>query len=120
MSSNKNQHVVPHPRGWAVKSAGGQCATSVHPTQSDAISAARDIAINNRSEMLIHRPDGRDQGTQQLRQRSSPTEGLKHEERRPRQREVAVSTGGLEMPTLGLNPVAGWERGGSSLEYRRS
>ena len=59
MSSNKNQHVVPHPRGWAVKSAGGQCATSVHPTQSHAISAARDIAINNRSEMLIHRPDGR-------------------------------------------------------------
>ena len=57
MSSNKNQHVVPHPRGWAVKSAGGQCATSVHPTQFDAISAARDIAINNRSEMLIHRPD---------------------------------------------------------------
>ena len=56
MSSNKNQHVVPHPRGWAVKSAGGQCATSVHPTQSHAISAARDIAINNRSEMLIHRP----------------------------------------------------------------
>ena len=24
------------------------------------------------------------------------------------------------MPTLGLNPVAGWERGGSFLEYRRS
>ena len=57
--SKISQHVVPHPRGWAVKPAGGQRATSVHPTQSDAIPVAREIAIRNRSEMFIHRPDGR-------------------------------------------------------------
>ena len=57
--ANRNQHVVPHPRGWAVRGAGSQRATSVHPTQSDAIPIARRIAINNRSEMFIHRPDGR-------------------------------------------------------------
>ncbi|MCY3820124.1 MAG: DUF2188 domain-containing protein [Gammaproteobacteria bacterium] len=57
--SKTNQHVVPHPRGWAVKSAGGRRATSVHPTQSAAIPVARGIAINNRSEMFIHQPDGR-------------------------------------------------------------
>ena len=57
--SNENQHVVPHPRGWAVKRAGGQRATSVHPTQSEAIPVARGIAMNNRSEMFIHGRDGR-------------------------------------------------------------
>ena len=50
---------MPHQIGWAVKRAGGQRPTSVHPTQSAALSAAREIAIDNRSEMLIHRPDGR-------------------------------------------------------------
>ena len=59
MPLKRNQDVVPHQRGWAVKPAGGQRATSVHPTQSAAISVAREIAINNRTEMLIHRPDGR-------------------------------------------------------------
>ena len=59
MALKRNQHVVPHRHGWAVQPSGGQRATSVHPTQSAAISAAREIAINNRSEMLIHRPDGR-------------------------------------------------------------
>ena len=57
--TKRSQHVVPHPRGWAVKSAGGQRAASIHPTQSAAISVARSSAIKNRTEMFIHRPDGR-------------------------------------------------------------
>ncbi|TNG91899.1 DUF2188 domain-containing protein, partial [Pasteurellaceae bacterium UScroc12] len=28
----KNQHVVPHPEGWAVKGAGNSKATAVYPT----------------------------------------------------------------------------------------
>ena len=35
--SKRNQHVVPHPGGWAVKPEGGERASSVHPTQQDAI-----------------------------------------------------------------------------------
>lgn len=31
--AGKNQHVVPHQDGWAVKGAGNQRATSVHDTQ---------------------------------------------------------------------------------------
>ncbi|MFK5977771.1 MAG: DUF2188 domain-containing protein [Rhizobiaceae bacterium] len=57
--SNKNQHVVPHSRGWAVKGAGNQKATSVHSTQKAAISEARGIARNQSSEMLIHGQNGR-------------------------------------------------------------
>ena len=54
----KNQHVVPHKNGWAVKGAGNKKATSIHRTQEAARRAARDIAINQKSEVLIHRPNG--------------------------------------------------------------
>jgi hypothetical protein len=57
--AGKNQHVVPHGDDWAVRGAGNQRATSVHLTQADAERAAREIAINQRSEVVIHRPDGR-------------------------------------------------------------
>lgn len=55
----KNQHVVPHAKGWAVKGEGNSRASSIHPTQAGAISAARETAIRERSEMLIHGEDGR-------------------------------------------------------------
>jgi hypothetical protein len=57
--SKKNQHVVPHSKGWAVKGAGNNKATSVHPTQSAVIGEARGIARNQGSEMLIHGANGR-------------------------------------------------------------
>ncbi len=57
--SKRNQHVVPHSEGWAVKGAGSQRASSVHPTQREAIKAARKTAINQSSEMLIHGENGR-------------------------------------------------------------
>jgi len=33
--------------------------SSIHPTQADAERAARETAINQRTEVVIHRPDGR-------------------------------------------------------------
>jgi len=57
--AKKNQHVVPHPDGWAVKPEGGERASSVHDTQAEAIERARDIARNQGSELLIHGRDGR-------------------------------------------------------------
>jgi len=63
--SGKNQHVVPHDSGWAVKGAGNSKATSVHSTQADAIQQARGIAQNQESEMLIHGQNG------QIRERNS-------------------------------------------------
>lgn len=46
--SKKNQHIVPHDRGWAVKPAGGSKPSSVHDTQQEAIDRARGIARNQR------------------------------------------------------------------------
>lgn len=63
--SKKNQHVVPHAGGWAVRGAGNGRATSVHDTQRDAIEAARGIAQNQHSELLIHGRNG------QIRDRDS-------------------------------------------------
>lgn len=57
--SGKNQHVVPHEDGWAVRGAGNDRATSVHGTQAQAIDRARSIAQNQGSELLIHGRDGR-------------------------------------------------------------
>ncbi|WP_349264258.1 DUF2188 domain-containing protein [Longimicrobium sp.] len=54
----KNQHVVPHPNGWAVKGAGNSKATKVVGTQAEAIAVGREIAINQGSELRIHRPNG--------------------------------------------------------------
>lgn len=56
--AKRNQHVVPHDRGWAVRGAGAQRASSVHSTQSEAISAARQTARNQGSELLIHGRNG--------------------------------------------------------------
>lgn len=57
--SGKNQHVVPHQGGWAVKGAGNGRATSVHSTQKGAIEAARGLARKQESELVIHGVDGR-------------------------------------------------------------
>lgn len=59
MNNKRNQHVVPHHDGWAVKGAGNERATSVHGTQQQAIDAARHIARNQNAELVIHRTDGR-------------------------------------------------------------
>lgn len=55
----KNQHVVPHDGRWAVRGENNEKATSIHDTQREAIGVAREIAQNQKSEVVIHRPDGR-------------------------------------------------------------
>lgn len=54
----KNQHVLPQKGNWIVKGAGNSKATKVVDTQKQAIEIARDIAKNQHSELIIHRPNG--------------------------------------------------------------
>ena len=55
----KEQHVMTHPDGgWQVKGAGNSKATVRKNTQSEALKIARDIAINQNSEVVIHRTNG--------------------------------------------------------------
>jgi hypothetical protein len=61
----KNQHVVPHNGNWAVRGEGNERVTRTAATQSAAMQIAREISINQRSEMFVHRPNG------QIRDRNS-------------------------------------------------
>jgi hypothetical protein len=61
----KNQHVVPRDGEWAVKSEGASRASSVLPTQAQAIARATEIAKAQHSEMFIHGRNG------QIRERNS-------------------------------------------------
>ncbi|AUW57880.1 hypothetical protein C1T17_06950 [Sphingobium sp. SCG-1] len=52
-------HVVPHDSGWATRREGASRVGSTHGTQAQATEAARNTAIRERGEVVIHRPDGR-------------------------------------------------------------
>lgn len=55
----KNQHVTPHPKGgWQVKGAGNSRATARTSTQKQAAKIARNIAISQGSERVIHGRNG--------------------------------------------------------------
>ena len=58
MKRGKNQHVVPHSDGWAVKEVGNHKATKVVPTQKEAIRHAEEIAHKQGSDIRIHGRDG--------------------------------------------------------------
>jgi uncharacterized protein YdaT len=55
----KGQHVTPHPSGgWQVKKGGSERATRKVDTQLEATEIARQIAKNQKTEVVIHRPNG--------------------------------------------------------------
>lgn len=74
----KNQHVVPHEHGWAVRGAGNSKVTSRHATQAQAAAAARDIARNQQSEVIIHRPDGTIRDSDSYGNDPNPPKDQKH------------------------------------------
>ena len=76
--SKKNQHVVPSGKDWAVKGAGNDRATKIVPTQAEAINIARSIAINNKSEVVIHRPNGTIRDKDSYGNDSNPPKDKKH------------------------------------------
>ena len=62
----KNQHVTRHPDGgWQVKGAGNSRATARTATQKEATQIARGIAMNQKSELIVHGTNG------QIRAKSS-------------------------------------------------
>ena len=74
----KNQHVVPKGKDWAVKGAGNERATAIVPTQAAAIKIARDIAINQKTEVVIHRSNGIIRDKDSYGHDSNPPKDKKH------------------------------------------
>jgi hypothetical protein len=56
--SGRNQHVVQREDGWSVRGEGAERDTSHHRTQAEAIDGGREIARNQRSELLVHDRQG--------------------------------------------------------------
>ena len=46
MNGKRNQHVVPHTDGWAVRGEGAERASAVYDTKAEATATARGIARN--------------------------------------------------------------------------
>ncbi len=59
MGKRKNQHVVKHSDGWAVKGEGNRKATKVTRTQKEAQKIAERIARNQGTNTKIHGRNGR-------------------------------------------------------------
>lgn len=55
----KNQWVVRYGDKWAVKGEGNKRATKVTDTQKQAINVAKEIAQNQKSELIIQGRDGK-------------------------------------------------------------
>ncbi|PKM65450.1 MAG: hypothetical protein CVU95_15430 [Firmicutes bacterium HGW-Firmicutes-2] len=60
----KTQHVVPNTSGgWSVKKGGATKATKTFSTKKEAEVFGRQVAKNQKSELVIHNKDGRIQNT---------------------------------------------------------
>jgi len=59
MPTSKDIYVVAWEEGWVVRREDASRATSIHKTQRAAIQAAREIARNQNSGLVIHGRDGR-------------------------------------------------------------
>jgi hypothetical protein len=54
----RSVHVTPRDDGWAVMREGNQRASSVHPTQKEAVKVGRHAARKDRTEFYLHNQQG--------------------------------------------------------------
>lgn len=59
MIKKNNQHVIPHNKKWAVHGEGNTRNTVIKNTKNEALKTARRIAMNQKSELIIHGKDGK-------------------------------------------------------------
>lgn len=74
----KNQHVIKKDGQWTVKGAGNSKATKVVQTQKEGIDVAKEIAKNQKSEVVIHRPDGKIRDKDSYGNDPNPPKDKKH------------------------------------------
>ena len=58
MSKQKNEHVVPRKRGWAVRREDGKKVSKLFATQGDAMDYAGRIAKKDDVSMVVHKHNG--------------------------------------------------------------
>ena len=55
----KEHHVVPNKKGWGIKKDNGERSIKNFDRKQDAIDHAREVSINQKSELIIHNKDGK-------------------------------------------------------------
>ena len=81
-------HVVRRDGGWAVTKEGGQRASSIHPTQSEAVESARALAQRHSGELVVHSADGKIRDTSERRAIQSPPIPIERHENSPSMQDV--------------------------------
>ena len=76
--ARKNQHVVKNDKKWSVKGAGNSKATKNFDTQKEAIDFAKEIAKNQKSEVVIHGKDGKIRDKDSYGNDPNPPKDKKH------------------------------------------
>ncbi len=74
----KDIHVVPHSNGWATKKEGSSRAGSLHSTQKKAIDRAKEQAVREKSEVVIHRKNGQIRDSDSYGKDPFPPKDKKH------------------------------------------
>lgn len=103
--AERNQHVVPHPQGWAVKKEWSNRATAIFDTQKEAIEYGRRLAIRQRTELIIHNRKGEVRKSFDYRDRDAQSRTRKGG-------FASASTNGLDAGEIALRYFSGYsERG---------
>lgn len=76
--AKRNVHVVPSGKGWDVKKAGSGKPESHHKTQTKAVEQGKKLAKDEKSELVIHRPDGRIRDKDSYGPDPNPPKDTKH------------------------------------------
>ena len=71
----KNLHVVPCEEGWAIKKEGSNNYIKTFDTKAPCVDYARDLARNEKNELLIHGKDGKIQNRDSYGNDPFPPEG---------------------------------------------
>ena len=58
MAKQKNEHVVPRKKGWAVRREGSEKVSRLFATQNEAMNYAGNIAKKDDVSMVVHRHNG--------------------------------------------------------------
>lgn len=75
----RDVHVTPHPEGgWQTKREGSERAGGRFDNQGDAIDAARETAIRERLDVVIHGRDGKIRDADSYGNDPNPPRGSKH------------------------------------------
>ena len=57
--AQQTYHVVPHPRGWAVRRGRAARASNVFDTKAAAVARGKELARNAETELVVHAGSGR-------------------------------------------------------------